>query len=82
MIPNNNEMETKLAANSLSSSSKEAKMSVLYPTGAPQKTTINVRMIPSILNIFTANKPNEYPSPIRNENTVSIFPRFVTLGLK
>jgi hypothetical protein len=29
MIPNNNDIETRLAANSLSSSSKDAKMSVL-----------------------------------------------------
>ncbi len=82
MIPNNNEIDTKLAANALSSSAKDAKMSVLYPTGAPQKSTINVRMMPSMLNRFTAIKPNIIPSPIRNENTVSILLRFVTLGLK
>ena len=82
MIPNNKEIETKLAANSLSSSSKEAKMSVLYPTGAPQKITINVLIMPSILSKFTANKPNIIPIPILIEKTVSILPRFVILGLK
>ena len=82
MIPNNKEIETKLAANSLSSSSSDANISVLYPTGAPQKIIISVRMIPSISNKFTANKPNKNPSPILMEKTVSILPRFVTLGLK
>ena len=82
MIPNNKEIETRLAANSLSSSSRDAKMSVLYPTGAPQKITTSVRMIPSIFSKFTTNRPNIIPSPILREKTVSIFPRFVIFGLK